>query len=116
MNSNTKYFTGHDNYPDDPNDDRWWPETIKAPADRWGTLVDTGLRVGDVVDVEIGGETFRRVVIGAASQPREYIYAASQWQREIRSEPMVRVAPEGCPELWLDAPLSRVIRLDEVTA
>jgi hypothetical protein len=88
-------------------------QTIHAPADRFGTLVDTGLRAGQMVDIEVGGETFRRIVLGPATQPREYIYVASQWQREIRCEPMVRVAPEGLPEFWADVPVSRISHVGE---
>lgn len=88
------------------------PETIWAPADNDGTLVDTGFHVGEGVIVTAGGEEFIRTVLGPAAQPHERIvYDGPQWGRRIEKEPALWVAPEGCPDLARTAGLSQIARV-----
>lgn len=84
-------------------------ETIVSPADRYGAVVDTGFHVGERVIALIGGHEFERIVLGPPTRSLDcVVYRGRRWQTRTTSEPGLRVAPEGHPDLWVDVPLSRI--------
>lgn len=93
------------------------PATIYAPSDNDGTLVDTGLHAGERVMVTIAGETFEREVQGPALRPHERMqWGGSDWQRHINAEPALWVCVPGRPALSMTVALSRIERMEAVTA